>query len=92
MILTTHQPIFLPWPGFFQKMLCADAMVLLDAVQFPRGRGWMTRNRLKCGGGGPKIVADVGAKHLRGPMPATLMLPYRRLWDSPDAGLFFRSL
>jgi hypothetical protein len=47
MILTTHQPIFLPWPGFFHKAICADTMVLLDNVQFPRGRGWMTRNRLK---------------------------------------------
>lgn len=51
MILTTHQPIFLPWPGFFYKALRADAMVLLDDVQFPRGRGWMTRNRLKCSQG-----------------------------------------
>jgi hypothetical protein len=47
MIVTTHQPIFLPWPGFFYKALCADAMVLLDTVQFPLGRSWMTRNRLK---------------------------------------------
>ena len=47
MIVATHQPIFLPWPGFFYKALRADAMVLLDDVQFPLGRGWMTRNRLK---------------------------------------------
>jgi len=49
MIVTTHQPIFLPWPGFFYKALRADAMVLLDTVQFPlgRSRSWMTRNRLK---------------------------------------------
>ena len=47
MIITTHQPIFLPWPGFFAKALQADAMVLLDTVQFPIGRSWMTRNRLK---------------------------------------------
>ncbi|MCI0611798.1 WbqC family protein [bacterium] len=47
MIITTHQPIFLPWPGFFCKALHADAMVLLDDVQFPRGGTWMTRNRLK---------------------------------------------
>ncbi len=51
MILTTHQPIFLPWPGFFYKALHADVMVLLDDVQFPLGRGWMTRNRLKCSQG-----------------------------------------
>lgn len=47
MIITTHQPIFLPWPGFFCKALRADVMVLLDEVQYPQGRGWMNRNRLK---------------------------------------------
>lgn len=47
MIITTHQPIFLPWPGFFFKAIKSDCMVLLDDVQFPRGRGWMTRNRIK---------------------------------------------
>ena len=47
MIVATHQPLFLPWPGFFFKAMRADCMVLLDSVQFPRGRSWMTRNRLK---------------------------------------------
>jgi hypothetical protein len=47
MIVTTHQPIFLPWPGLFYKSLRADTVVLLDEVQFPLGRGWMNRNRLK---------------------------------------------
>lgn len=47
MTVTTHQPIFLPWPGFFVKALKADCIVVLDNVQFPRGRGWVNRNRLK---------------------------------------------
>jgi len=47
MTVTTHQPIFLPWPGFFYKAIKADCMVLLDEVQFPRGRGWVNRNRIK---------------------------------------------
>jgi hypothetical protein len=47
MVVTTHQPIFLPWPGFFYKALQVDALVLLDHVQFPQGRGWLHRNRLK---------------------------------------------
>lgn len=47
MILATHQPIFLPWPGFFHKAACSDCLVLLDDVQFPRGRSWLNRNRLK---------------------------------------------
>jgi hypothetical protein len=47
MMIATHQPIFLPWPGFFAKAIMADCFVLLDDVQFPRGRSWMNRNRLK---------------------------------------------
>lgn len=47
MVVTTHQPIFLPWPGLFYKGLQAHTTVLLDEVQFPLGRGWMNRNRLK---------------------------------------------
>ena len=47
MIVATHQPIFLPWPGLFFKAMKADCIVLLDDVQFPQGRGWVNRNRLK---------------------------------------------
>jgi hypothetical protein len=48
MIVAIHQPIFLPWPGFFHKAVHADRLVLLDDVQFPRGgRHWLARNRLK---------------------------------------------
>ena len=47
MVVATHQPIFLPWPGLFYKALRADVLVLLDRVQFPKGRGWMHRNRVK---------------------------------------------
>jgi hypothetical protein len=72
MVVTTHQPIFLPWPGFFYKALHADAFVLLDRVQFPKGRGWMHRNRVKSdqgdhwlrvpvwtAGRGTQVIADV---------------------------------
>ena len=47
MIVATHPPIFLPWPGFFHKVARSDYLVLLDDVQFPRGRSWLTHNRLK---------------------------------------------
>lgn len=46
-MFATHQPIFLPWPGLFAKLLLAGTLVLLDDVQFPRGRSWMARNRMK---------------------------------------------
>lgn len=37
----------MPWPGLFHKAVHSDCLVLLDDVQFPRGRSWLNRNRLK---------------------------------------------
>ncbi len=47
MIISTSQPYFAPFPGFFYKAHLSDVLVLLDEVQFPRGTTWITRNRFK---------------------------------------------
>jgi hypothetical protein len=47
MIVSTCQPYFAPYPGFFSKILRSDTVVILDTVQFPRGTTWLTRNRFK---------------------------------------------
>jgi hypothetical protein len=43
--VTIHQPEHLPWPGFFGKLSHADAIVLLDVVQF-RKNYFQNRNRV----------------------------------------------
>jgi hypothetical protein len=50
-IVAAHQPNFAPWLGFFDKMLHADVLVLLDSVQFTK-RGYQNRTRIK-GSSGP---------------------------------------
>lgn len=45
-IIAIHQPNFLPWLGFFQKLCCADCFVLLDDVQFVKN-SWINRTRIK---------------------------------------------
>ena len=47
MIVSAYQPYFAPYPGFFSKALHSDILVLMDAVQFPQGTTWLTRNRFK---------------------------------------------
>lgn len=47
MILSTSQPYFSPFPGFFLKAFLSDIFVILDEVQFPMGTTWLTRNRFK---------------------------------------------
>jgi UDP-2-acetamido-3-amino-2,3-dideoxy-glucuronate N-acetyltransferase len=46
-IVAIHQPNYIPWLGFFHKMLSADIFVYLDTVQYPRGQSFAARNRIK---------------------------------------------
>lgn len=49
MILTGHQPNYLPHLGLFDKIARSDAFLIVDTVQFvKRGPfGWMHRNRIR---------------------------------------------
>jgi hypothetical protein len=47
MLISTNQPYFSPFPGFFYKAYLSDVFVILDTVQFPRGTTWISRNRFK---------------------------------------------
>lgn len=46
MIVTIHQPAYLPWLGYLAKIAAADSFVLLDTVQFEKG-WYINRNRIK---------------------------------------------
>ncbi len=46
MIIAIHQPQYLPWLGYFDKMDRADAFCYLDNIQFKKNE-WQNRNRLK---------------------------------------------
>lgn len=50
--LAAHQPQYLPWLGYFDKMAQVDVFVLLDNVQFKKNE-WQNRNRIK-GPSGPQ--------------------------------------
>lgn len=46
MILTAHQPVYLPWLGLFHKIALADMFISFDQVQY-QPRDWNNRNRIK---------------------------------------------
>lgn len=54
MIVAIHQPHYLPWLRYFDKIARADVFVALDDVEFNKN-GWQNRNRLK-GPSGPQIL------------------------------------
>lgn len=45
MIVAIHQPHYLPWLRYFEKMARCDVFVALDDVEFTRN-GWQNRNRI----------------------------------------------
>ena len=46
MKVAIHQPQYLPWLGFFDKMDQADVFVLLDDVQYKKNE-WQNRNKIR---------------------------------------------
>lgn len=46
MIVAVHQPQYLPWLGYFEKIDRADVFVLLDTVQYKKNE-WQNRNKIK---------------------------------------------
>ena len=46
MIITIHQPDFMPWLGFFERWHASDLYLILDDVQYLK-RGWQIEIKLK---------------------------------------------
>ncbi len=46
MKIAIHQPQYLPWLGYLDKLDSADVFILLDTVQF-RKHEWQNRNRIR---------------------------------------------
>lgn len=49
MIVAIHQPHFLPWLGYLDRMIRADLFIVLDHVQFER-RNYQNRTRIRLDG------------------------------------------
>ena len=46
MILTAHQPVYLPWLGLFHKIAQADMFISFNQVQY-QPKDWNNRNQIK---------------------------------------------
>jgi hypothetical protein len=44
--IAIHQPQYLPWLGYFDKLDSADVFIFLDTVQFKKHE-WQNRNRIR---------------------------------------------
>jgi len=70
-----HQPDFLPYLGFFHRLLSADLFILLDHVQFVNhGRGsWTHRDKIKTSRGERWLTVGVKKTPLGTPINEVLL-------------------
>ena len=64
MILTAHQPVYLPWLGLFHKIALAETFVYFDQVQY-LPKDWMNRNKIRTKSGSIWLTVPVLRKGYR---------------------------
>lgn len=58
MLVAIHQPQFMPWLGYLDKIDRADLFVVLDSVQFKKNE-WQNRNRIRTAEGWQWLTVPV---------------------------------
>jgi len=72
-ILSAHQPAYLPWLGYFDKIARADVFVFLDTVQFEKN-SFINRNKIKTAQGPQWLTIPVRVKgHIQASLRETLI-------------------
>ncbi|QKQ73552.1 WbqC family protein [Nostoc sp. TCL240-02] len=61
MILTAHQPVYLPWLGLIHKILLADVFCVFDIVQYQK-KDYNNRNKIKTDSGEMWLSVPVESK------------------------------
>jgi hypothetical protein len=66
MIVAGHQPNYLPWLGFFDKLRRCDVFIIEDNIQYEQ-QGFTNRNRIKTPDGVKWLTVPI--EHVGGPLP-----------------------
>lgn len=62
MILTAHQPVYLPWLGLFHKIALADMFCIFDIAQY-QTKDYNNRNKIKTNAGPIWLSVPVESKN-----------------------------
>ena len=74
MIVSMHQPNYLPYLGFFQKMAMADLFIFLDVVQLTEG-GYTRRVRIRTKEGSDWLSIPMAGANRLAPIDQAFLLP-----------------
>ncbi len=78
-VVVIHQPDFLPYMGFFHRLLKADTFIILNHVQMSK-RGWVHRDKIKTPSGEEWISLPI-KKLAKGPIISEAEIDYENAYD-----------
>ena len=79
MILSAHQPAYLPWFGYFDKIMRSDVFVYLDTVQFEKN-SFINRNQIKTSQGSLWLTIPIKTKGHTGSTLLTTEIDDTKAW------------
>ncbi len=87
MIVSGHQPVYLPWLGLFHKLSLCDTFVYMDTVQYLT-KDWNNRNKIRTPHGWMWLTVPVDRKKSSGKMLPEIVI---RGHDRPEAKDFWQN-
>lgn len=80
MIVSVHQPHYLPWLGYFDKITKSDCFVFLDNVQYKR-REYQNRNKIRTRDGWAWLTVPVVSSGLRNQLICDVRIDNDSRWQ-----------
>lgn len=71
--VAVHQPNYLPWGGYFAKLMSSHRFVFLDDAQMPQGRSYVSRTKVARGLSGEQWLTVPVTRHNRPRISHTLI-------------------
>ncbi|MDP2729862.1 MAG: WbqC family protein [Dehalococcoidales bacterium] len=90
MIAAIHQPNYLPWMGYFYKIVNCDIFVFLDNVQYTKN-GYINRNMIKTPQGAAWLTVGVLTKSRHGQLVSEVEINNSLPWSIIHQKSMFQS-
>ncbi|MCG5238919.1 WbqC family protein [Azospirillum doebereinerae] len=85
-----HQPDFLPYLGFFDRLIDSDVFIILDDVQFSK-HGWHHRDKIKTANGAAWLTLPVQAASLGTLIMNMELSKDRQKWSEAHANKLYEN-
>ena len=90
MLVSAHQPAYLPWLGYIEKIVKSDVFIYLDTVQFEKN-SFTNRNKIKTANGAVMLTIPVKTKNHTSVQMSQIAIDNSQPWQKKHLNTIFLS-